>query len=280
MTTLSPIQLLEALHYMKTHYNASLMDVVVFAVTLNDNPKNIFTEILQTLLDNEVCGPGAIEWLFQTVRESYTSQLDALAAKASGWHFSAVRAKARDIEDLDIEPMLLEMQQVTPDLCTLVGDLLSADRVLATYCEKRAVTQEKKAKKWKRNSVPQSAHELAALIIATKDHPSTEAGLDDGLWQNFDDLPPLHSIEEGTPMDSDEDLWGQLPDISVANLGRDDEEIYWRQDFESHIPNTITGPTQVLSRRQHSQPIHGSSVCWSLSAIKYCSGQQNLLLDS
>ncbi|KAK7676201.1 hypothetical protein QCA50_020846 [Cerrena zonata] len=50
--------------------------------------------------------------------------------------------------------------------------------------------------------------------------------------------------------------------------------------IQTSFPNTITGPTQVLSRRQHSQPIHGSSVCWSLSAIKYCSGQQNLLLDS
>ncbi|KAK7680589.1 hypothetical protein QCA50_016371 [Cerrena zonata] len=239
MTLLSPAQISEILHYLKSNYHASLVDLVISAVTLNNNPMNIFMEIVHRFLNHDVCGPLATEIILQVARERYMAQLSMLASKASGWHFSAKKAKAHRIEDLDIEPMLEQMQQVAPDLCMLVGDLLSANKGLAARRENRAVTRERRvAERRERQAQRAARNTTAPTASAEEQRPSAEIDSDEELWRSVDDTPTRYEEEE-----NEEGLWAQLPDNPAEDPDGDDEEAYWRDDFEPHMPEDPTDAT-------------------------------------
>lgn len=232
---LSSTQCHEILHYLKTIYNVTLIDLVRAVVNTADNPIEIFTEVMEMFMTHDRCDEEAKQCVLQKAREQYSGQLGTLASKGSGWHFSALKAKARKIESLDLETMLYEMERIAPDLCVLISDLMSADRKLAARRVELAAIREKKAAALKRKRAERAARKARAADAAA------ESSSDEELWRSVGDASALEREE----WDEDEQLWAQLPNISEGDLNAIDEETYWRQEFEPHMPEDPTDETSA-----------------------------------
>lgn len=199
--------------------NATMIDIVDSVLQSNHNPISIFKEIIQRYLDHETWGTEARAWVIQLAREQYGSQLGVLASKSSGWHFSALKAKACKIEDLEVETMLRGMQQIAPDLCSLISELMSADKKLDTRRIELAATREKRAAELKtKRDTAKAAHNARAADLEDNDEVM--------YWQSVGDVPDLEHEER----DEEEELWAQFGSLE------DDEDTYWRQEFEPHMP--------------------------------------------
>lgn len=236
---LSSEQCDEISQYLTTIYNATFIDLVLAMINTIDNPIGIFTEILEIFMNHNRCNEEANQIILQRAREQYSVQLGTLASKGSGWHFSALNAKARKIEDLDLETVLYEMQQIAPDLCVLISDLMSADRKLAARRLELAAVRERKAAALKRRRAERAARNVRAADVGVA---AAEPGSDEELWQSVGDAPML----EGEEQDDDEQLlWAQLPNISEGDLDAIDKDAYWRQEFEPHIPEDPADETSA-----------------------------------
>lgn len=249
----------EILNYLTTIYNAKFTDLVLAMVNTADNPTGIFTEILEVFLSHDRCDEGARQCILQKAREQYSVQLGTLTSKGSRWHFSALKAKACKIEELDLETMLPEMQQIAPDLCILISDLMSADRKLAARRVELAAVRMKKAAVLKKNRSERAARKVR---VADVGDVVAESSSEEELWQSVGDAPALER-------DEDEELWAQLDAI--------DEEAYWREEFEPHIPEDPTDETSAhdvdhaLERR--------NSLTKIVSLIGYYENQNNKLTE-
>ena len=205
---LSTLQGSECLHYLKSQYNTTLQEFITIGIGLSDDPMGTLTEVLQTLLECEQWGNEAKECILQVAKEQYNYQLGMLASKSSGWHFSALKAKSDKIEKLDIGSMITDMQQIAPDLCTLVEDLMSADKKLIARRMDQAALRERKAAERKAKRDARHAREAAT---------ADGAGGHDQL------------------LGEDDDIWNLVPDIDIELVDAFENQ-YWTQDFEPHMP--------------------------------------------
>lgn len=225
---LSTIQISGAVQYLNSHpTGATVTDFIFSVVNLSDNPVSLFTNILHTFLDHEQWGHEARGHVLELAREQYSTQLDVLASKGSGWHFSALKAKARKIEDLDVETMLSQMEELAPDLCSLVGDLLSANKALDARRLRHAEKRKTQAAELKAKRVQKVAHK------AGEDTARNAGSDEEDMWQSLGDMPDLEDIPDP---DEDQELWAQLPNILAGDLENGDEDAYWRRESEPHMP--------------------------------------------
>jgi hypothetical protein len=62
------------------------------------------------------------------MKARYASSIRELTRKEHGWHFSALRASAKQLEDFRIEDMAEKMKNLAPELWDMLGSVLLADR--------------------------------------------------------------------------------------------------------------------------------------------------------
>jgi hypothetical protein len=93
-----------------------------------DNLVSHTTEILMALADNSWTSKSTLEWASNLMKARYASSIRELARKEHGWHFSALRASAKQLEDFRIEDMAEKMKKLAPELWDMLGSVLSADR--------------------------------------------------------------------------------------------------------------------------------------------------------
>ena len=70
------------------------------------------------------------KWVFQVAEAGYQSQIKALTAKDSGFHFFTQNISEEQLRDFSMEDTSKRMQNHAPDLWNLLGALLAADESL------------------------------------------------------------------------------------------------------------------------------------------------------
>jgi hypothetical protein len=85
-------------------------------------------EILTALKAHPQTSKSTLEWASDMMKAQYAQSIQELTKTEHGWHFSALRASAKQLEDFRIEDMAEKMQQLAPELWDMLGVVLSADR--------------------------------------------------------------------------------------------------------------------------------------------------------
>jgi len=86
------------------------------------------TEILTALAAHQSTSKSTLKWASDLMKARYAQSIRELTRKEHGWHFSALRASAKQLEDFRIEDMAEKMEQLAPELWEMLGAVLSADR--------------------------------------------------------------------------------------------------------------------------------------------------------
>jgi hypothetical protein len=93
-----------------------------------DNLVSHTTEILAALEVHPRTSKETLKWASNLMKAWYASSIRELTRKEHGWHFSALQASAKQLEDFQIEDMAEKMQTLAPELWDMLGEVLSADR--------------------------------------------------------------------------------------------------------------------------------------------------------
>ncbi|KAF7792563.1 hypothetical protein EIP86_003604 [Pleurotus ostreatoroseus] len=88
---------------------------------INQNINNT----LRALCEDRNTSARTYEWIHKASRTVYSDAVRRLVQKEHGWHFSAVNARAEQIQDFRIEDMTEKMRAFAPELWDLVFHLLS-----------------------------------------------------------------------------------------------------------------------------------------------------------
>ena len=86
------------------------------------------TEILTALAAHQSTSKSTLKWASDLMKARYAQSIRELTRKEHGWHFSALRASAKQLEDFRIEDMAEKMEQLAPELWEMLSAVLSADR--------------------------------------------------------------------------------------------------------------------------------------------------------
>jgi hypothetical protein len=128
-------QLQAALESLETH-NVTISQLVLSLLrdprlhnqVAVDNLVSHTTEILTALEVHPHTSKETLKWASNLMKARYASSIRELTRKEHGWHFSALRASAKQLEDFRIEDMAEKMRNLAPELWDMLGEVLSADR--------------------------------------------------------------------------------------------------------------------------------------------------------
>jgi hypothetical protein len=99
-------------------------------------------EILLAFYEHPKSSKLTLEWASDLIKSRYAESVRELAKKENGWHFGALRASAKKLQEFRIEEMAQKMEELAPELWDLLGLMLSADRRQTERIAKQTKAQE------------------------------------------------------------------------------------------------------------------------------------------
>jgi hypothetical protein len=81
-----------------------------------DNLVGNTTEILIALCAHPQTSKAMLEWASTSMKAQYAQSIWELTRKEHRWHFSALRASARQLEDFQSEDLAEKMERLAPDI--------------------------------------------------------------------------------------------------------------------------------------------------------------------
>ena len=85
-------------------------------------------EILLAFYEHPQSSKSTLAWVNDLVKSRYAESVWELAKKENGWHFGALRASAKKLQEFRIKDMAQKMEDLAPELWDLLGLMLSADK--------------------------------------------------------------------------------------------------------------------------------------------------------
>ena len=85
-------------------------------------------EILLAFYEHPKSSKSTLAWANDMVKSRYAESIRELAKKENGWHFGALQASAKKLQEFRIEDMAQKMEELAPELWDLLGLMLSADK--------------------------------------------------------------------------------------------------------------------------------------------------------
>ena len=128
-------QLREVIQSLETH-NVTASNLVLSLLRdkrLQDQPcaQNLVDqtdEILLAFYEHPKSSKSTLTWANDLIRSRYAESIRELAKKENGWHFGALRASAKKLQEFQIEDMASKMEELAPELWDLLELMLSADK--------------------------------------------------------------------------------------------------------------------------------------------------------
>lgn len=197
--------------------DATLQRVLTFLENINCTPTDSILALLttpagghdsqkQNLVNNTAgifdvfscvpdAGPAVKTWVHEAAKTVYMEQVRKLTAPRLGFHFNAKNATAKQIEGFHMGKMENTMENEAPQLCDLIGTLLTSDLDLEA----------------RRLEVPENDEES----------PENEETVpnDDEYWSHVDSIHPEDLYEEDTII-SGEDTDNEAVDDGLTQRQR------------------------------------------------------------
>jgi len=99
-------------------------------------------EILLAFYEHPMLSKSTLAWANDLVKSRYAESVRELAKKENGWHFGALRASTKKLQEFRIEDMAQKMEDLAPELWDLLGLMLSADKRQTERIAKRTKSQD------------------------------------------------------------------------------------------------------------------------------------------
>jgi hypothetical protein len=123
------IELLESLNVTPCDLILSLLqDPWLQTLSSARNLTDHAADILSAFRDHPKSSASTMTWAMTVVKARYAKSIKELTEKENGWHFSALRATASQLQEFHIEDMAQKMEDLAPELWDLLGTMLTADR--------------------------------------------------------------------------------------------------------------------------------------------------------
>ncbi|CAL1708637.1 unnamed protein product [Somion occarium] len=119
----------------------------------------------------------AVCWAHEYIENRYAEQILKLTSKEAGWHFGANHASIEKLEAFDLAAMSRKMHHRAPDVCRMVGRLLSADLKANEGRDARRRAREVKAK--------ENREQRAARMDVDESDDSDDSAM---YWDGLEDL--------------------------------------------------------------------------------------------
>jgi hypothetical protein len=84
-------------------------------------------EILLAFYEHPKSSKSTLAWANDLVKSHYVESVRELAKKENEWHFGALRAFTKKLQEFWIKDMAQKMEDLVPELWDLLGLMLSAD---------------------------------------------------------------------------------------------------------------------------------------------------------
>ncbi|KAH7917504.1 hypothetical protein BV22DRAFT_1108559 [Leucogyrophana mollusca] len=117
------------------HYNISVSSFIISLLetpayqsllSVIDLTSNI-EHILAAFVSNSRAYRSTLRCASNLIKRTYARSISELARRENGWHFSALRASAKQLEAFRLEEMAQDMERLAPELWELLDTMLSAD---------------------------------------------------------------------------------------------------------------------------------------------------------